>query len=341
MKHVMKTALKWGLRIAAGLVLLVAALVGYAAMTAESRLRHPDAPFPKITASSDPAVIERGRYLAHGPAHCSQCHSTDDRSKPELVKSAPLKGGLAFEMGPLGTTWARNLTPDVRTGIGPRTDAELARAIRSGVMHDGELSFFMRIAGARLADEDLTAVISYLRTVPPVENEVEKGSWFLVGKILLTYAFPPLEPRPVEGPAYVPASEEPSVERGRYLAEEVMLCVDCHTKLDMGTFTYVGPKAAGSLPDPSHGEDKDKEFVAPNLTSHATGVTGRYDEDQFVARIKAGRVFGSSIMPWESFQATTEADLRSVYRYLRTLPPVDNDVGPTYRDKGWKPPASS
>ncbi len=53
-----------------------------------------------------------------------------------------------------------------------------------------------------------------------------------------------------------------------------------------------------------------------------------------MARLKAGRVHASSIMPWEGFQLTTETDLRSVYQYLRSLPPVDNDVGPTYYPAG-------
>jgi hypothetical protein len=107
--------------------------------------------------------------------------------------------------------------------------------------------------------------------------------------------------------------------------------------MDPMSFQFVGEKGAGSLPEASHGEDADMEFVAPNLTSHPAGVTGRLSEDEFVARLKGGRVFDSSIMPWENFALTTEIDLRSVYRYLRTLPPVDNDVGPSYRPIGWTP----
>ena len=79
------------------------------------------------------------------------------------------------------------------------------------------------------------------------------------------------------------------------------------------------------------------EYWPPNLTSHPTGITGQLDEDTFVARLKSGRRHASSIMPWENFGATSDADLRSVYQYLRTLPPVDRDEGPTYRKVGWKP----
>ncbi len=313
---------------------LIGGMVGYAALTANSRMMFPDAPKPDLAASKDPAVIERGRYLVHGPAHCVECHSTDDREHPELVGTVPLQGGLAFAMGPLGTRYARNLTPDMETGIGKQTDAELARVLRSGVMADGELSFFMMLAAPNLADEDIVAVISYLRSLEPVKHEVPRGEWYLFGKILLTYAFPKMSPRDIKPAPYVAPAETPSVERGKYLSESVMLCTSCHTEFDMGTFQYGSKKAGGSLPDPSHGNDHEMEFVAPNLTSHPTGVTGRMSEDDFVKRIYLGRGYPSSIMPWEAFKNTTEADLRSVYRYLASLPPIDNDVGPTYRKQG-------
>lgn len=312
-------------------------LVAYAAATATSNIQFPETPSPDLRASADPEVIERGRYLVHGPAHCAQCHSTDERTDPAAIRTTPLRGGLAFAMGPLGTRYARNLTPDPATGIGNRTDAELARTLRTGVLHDGELSFFMKFAASNLADEDIVAVISYLRSLEPVRHEVPKGDWYLFGKVLLVYAFPRLEPRNHEGPKYVAASGEPTLERGEYLAEHVALCSACHTTMDPSTFETVGPKVGGSLPDPSHGDDHEMEFVAPNLTSHPTGYTGKVTEDEFVARLRAGRIHTSSIMPWECFADTSEADLRSIYRYLRSLPPVDNDTGPSYRKLGWKP----
>lgn len=315
----------------------VAGLVGYAAATTEGRLLFPDAPRPPLAASSDPAVIAHGRYLVHGPAHCAQCHSTDDRAHPEKIATAPLQGGLAFEMGPLGTRYARNLTPDPATGIGALSDADVARAVRTGVMHDGELSFFMRFSAANPSDEDLVAILSYLRSIPPVHHEVPPGEWYLFGKILLTYAFPPMGPRLDPAPAHVAASEQPSVARGAYLADHVMACTVCHTAMDPSTFALVGAKGAGSLPDPSHGDDHDMEFVAPNLTSSPVGVTGKLDEDAFVARIREGRKYASSIMPWENFREATDSDLRSVYRYLKTLPPSAEDPGPTYRKAGWAP----
>jgi len=329
--------------VAVGVVVLLGTVaVGYAAATGERKLQFADTPAPAIVASTDSAVIEQGRYLVQGPAHCSACHSGSpgsprDPAHPEMINQVPLAGGFVFAMGPMGTRYARNLTPDSETGIGRYSDEQVARAIRTGVLPNGELSMFMRFSASNLSDEDLTAVISYLRSLEPVRNEVPPGSWALFGKVLMTYAFGAMEPRLATAPVHVSRADEPSVERGEYLADNVMLCTSCHTINDMATFLPTGPKAGGGLPEASHGADSDMEFVAPNLTSHATGMTGKLSEDVFVTRLKAGRVCLSSIMPWENFGATTDSDLRSVYRYLRSLPPVENDVGPTYRPVGWKP----
>jgi mono/diheme cytochrome c family protein len=322
----------------ATVVLAGAAFAGYGILTADRRLTFKDAPYPAVSISRDPAVLERGRYLAFGPAHCVQCHGHAERGRPELNRDPkqPLSGGLLFDIGPLGKTYAANLTPDARTGIGTRTPAELARAIQSAVLSDGRLSVMMRVGVADLSDDDVSAVVSYLLAAPAVVNPVPQGEWTAVAKSVLPLFH--LAPDGPKGPPGVQAGAAPSVERGEYLAEHVMLCVRCHTAADPMTLEPFGPKAGGSLPDRSHGSDPEKEFVAPNLTADPrTGRTGQLSEDEFVARIRKGRLYESSIMPWESFSVhTTEADLRSVYRYLRTLPTVVNEVGPTYRERGYK-----
>lgn len=325
-----------GLGVVVGILVTgVGGVLAYGAVSYGERLSFPSVPLPHLEASSDPAVIARGRYLVTGPAHCSQCHSTTDRAHPEkITPDHPLTGGLQFSMGPIATTYSANLTPDP-TGIGSRSDGELARTLRTGVLHDGTLSFMMRFAAAHPSDEDIVAMLSYLRSLPPAKNEPQKGSWGALGKTLVTFMKP--EPASKPPPRHVAESPEPSVARGEYLAEHVALCVGCHSKVDMSSFELTGPRAGGGEPQPSHGSDTDKEFVTPNLTSDPTGVTGRLTEDAFTGRLRAGRVFASSIMPWECFKELTDSDARSIYRYLRSLPPVKNDVGPTYRDRGWKP----
>lgn len=318
----MKTWLLRGLAaVGVLLVLLVVAGAGataWAVVQWDRTFQFPDTPAPALAASTDPELIARGRELVYGPAHCSQCHGMTDREEPQGALSGPLAGGLSFEMGPLGTLYGRNLTPDPETGIGRRTDAELARVLRTGVLPDGTLSVFMRYSAAKLSDEDIVAVLSYLRSQPPVRREVPPGEVATFGKVLFTYALS-ATPRDEAPPTYVPRGAEPSVERGRYLAESVMLCTSCHTQYDAATFAPVGPVAGGGTCEVK-GE---VELCPPNLTSHPTGVTGRLDEDAFVARIRHGRSTNASIMPWENFGQTDESDLRSVYRFLRTLPPVE------------------
>jgi len=328
-----------GIAVLLGLgVLGVVGIAAYAYASFASRMSAPDTPMPDVVASTDPEVIERGRYLVLGPAHCVACHGTYEGFSPSRdadVRTLALSGGYVFDMGPMGKRVAANLTPDPATGIGERTDAELARAIRTGVLHTGEISLFMRYSAANLADEDLVAVVSYLRSLAPVSHAVPAGGAGVFPILSLMFEMTPdLSP----APAYVPAGEEPSVERGRYLAENVALCTECHRPFDMSTFEPNGPKGSGGSPEPSHGADSDMEFVPPNLTSDPSGMTGKLDEDAFVARIRAGRVHASSIMPWESFGIMTDADLRSIYRHLRSLPPAHNDLGPSYRKIGsWTP----
>lgn len=74
------------------------------------------------------------------------------------------------------------------------------------------------------------------------------------------------------------------------------------------------------------------EYYLPDL--HPLGDCGRTTEDQFVARMRAGRVYPASVMPWECFGNITDSDLRSIYRYLKTVPPVEVDTGPVYRKIG-------
>ena len=121
---------------------------------------------PDIHASADPAVIERGRYLVRGAAHCADCHTApEQRAALEAGKDVPLSGGNEFNL-PVGVFRVPNITPDVETGIGRYTDPQLARMLRHGVRPNGKMVLpFMPFAD--LSDEDLTAVISYLRAQPP------------------------------------------------------------------------------------------------------------------------------------------------------------------------------
>jgi mono/diheme cytochrome c family protein len=312
-----------------GVVLLVVVAGGAAFIASRQHLTF-DAPYPEVTASADPAVIERGRYIVRDVAPCAACHG-DPAQRAAYAKGAdvPLIGGFVFDIPP-GKFYPRNLTPDTATGLGNVPDRAIARALRYGVGHDGRaLLPFMEMQG--LSDDDLQAVVSYLRTQPPVRNPVPAHQYTLLGKVVKATALA----KPV-GPAATPLVRAPrgaSVETGRYLVESVALCWACHTQRSQATGALTGPRFGGSTGF-TESDDPRRSWSPPNITSDAeTGRLGRLTEDQFVARFRQGRVIPGSPMPWQAFSRLAEDDLRSIYRYVKTVPPVKNDVGPPMVEK--------
>lgn len=294
-------------------------------------------PLPAVEASKDPEVIKRGAYVAHAIAHCSACHQPAETAKQKKLTSNldDLRGGFAMEAGPFGTYYPANLTPDPETGIAKLSDAELGRVIRHGVAPNGELDVFMSFAVGPMADEDLVAIISYLRSIPPVKNPTQKDEWGFLAKAISSK----FGPKTFTAPPFTKEGGV-SVERGLYLAKGPALCFGCHSPYDiMSGFTLAGPEFSGAHePEPDH-DDQKYEVMAPNLTSDPkTGVLANVTEDAFVDRFKkGGRTVLGSPMPWENFARMTDDDLRSIYRYLRTVPPASRATGPTRRLRGsWK-----
>jgi mono/diheme cytochrome c family protein len=288
-----------------------------------------DRPYPAVTASTDSAVVARGHYVVRRLANCAQCHGDPKLAERNLEgEEVPLSGGFAFKIPP-GEFFARNITPDAATGIGRFTDGEVARALRSGVGHDGRaLLPFMEMQG--LSDEDLTAVVSYLRSQPPVSNPVPSHKPNLLGQIVIATVLA----NPV-GPKETPLKASPrgaTLENGKYLAESIALCWSCHTQRDMKTGALVGARFGGAnMPDDNNPK---RTWAPPNLTSDpTTGRLAKFSEDEFVARFRQGRVIPGSPMPWQGFRNLEEDDVRAIYRYLKSLPPVVHDVGPPYVDK--------
>ena len=310
-------------RILVTLLALVALVIAGFAIFVASRqhLKFDSAPYPDVTASTDSAVIARGHYIVRGLAPCASCHGDPkQREAAENGEEIALSGGYEFNIPP-GKFRARNITPDP-TGIGTFSDKAVGRALRYGVGHDGRaLLPFMEMQG--LSDEDLTAVVSYLRSRPPVHNEVPMHEYTLLGKIVKATVLA----NPV-GPKETPLKVSPhgaNVENGRYIVESVALCGSCHTQRNMATGAFEGPRFGGAT---GFDATDSLSWSPPNITSDSTGKLSQFTEDEFVARIRAGRVIPGSPMPWQSFRTMHEEDLRAIYRYLKTVPPVHRDVGP-------------
>jgi mono/diheme cytochrome c family protein len=170
----MKRVLKW-LGAVVGIVVVAAAVFGALQVRAfnASMAKVYDVPLPAIARSTDPTVVARGKHIAESVAGCAaaDCHGLD------------LAGGRAVPFGPIGTVTGPNITPAGRGAA--YSDGELARLILHGIKRDGRSVLFMPSTDLNwLPDEDIQAVISYLRTVPPVTKPDGQSTVGVLGKVL-------------------------------------------------------------------------------------------------------------------------------------------------------------
>ncbi|MBC7172336.1 MAG: cytochrome c, partial [Polyangiaceae bacterium] len=272
--------------------ILVLVVVGLGALLGSAHARGPatfTAPYPELRASTAPSVIARGEYLARGPGHCIECHGRPGETDPD----GPLAGGRAIHL-PVGTFYVPNLTPDRETGIGRRSDPELARVLREGVRADGHAALpFMSLNEA--SDDDIVALLSYLRAQPAVRNRVPSSEPNVLGEVVLAYV---LEPARSTRPAETHAPTD-DIARGRYLVHVLSSCASCHTRVDERTGARIGEELAGGRITSFDGT---RQFETPSLRPDPrTGaVTGR-SEDELVALFAAGDRRGdASPMPWRA-----------------------------------------
>ena len=281
-----------------------------------------EAPLPAIKASMDPVVIAKGRHIVLGPGHCLDCHNKD-KNKDSLMAAGidpVLSGGMEFAL-PFGKFYTRNLTPDAETGIGKLSDGEVAREIRHGVKPNGE-SMLPFMPFQNLTDEELTAILSYLRSLKPVRNPVPDHSYNVMGKVIKAFMIKP------QGPSETPKKSmaaDTSVAYGRHLVMAVANCNECHTKRN-GIGDYVGEPLAGGT---EFAEEGKPTLISPNLTPDPkTGRITAWSQEFFIKRFRMGKLIPYSHMPWESFGRMTDTELKAIYNYLQSLKPVDTSKPP-------------
>jgi mono/diheme cytochrome c family protein len=308
------------------LILVVTFAIGFVLLILARYDRTFDTPYPEITASTDSAMIARGRNLATGPAHCGECHSQlSELSKVSTGGESTYSGGFAFEL-PIGKIYVANITSDEETGVGKLTDREIARALRYGVRHDGRAMIdFMPFYD--LSDSDLTAVISFLRTIKPVKNPIPQHEWNFLGKAVLAFLIEPV------GDGNVPAAPpiDSTALYGKYLAASVANCRGCHTNRDMMTGAFIGTEYAGQMKMEVFDEEgkivPGKHLVTPNLTFDAeTGRMSDWTQKDFIKRFREGKLIQGSPMPWGPFSRMSDLELTALYRFLTSLEPVVSAV---------------
>lgn len=282
----MRTALKWtGIVVGSLLVLLLVAGFALSIVGSGNITKTYDVPVAALTIPTDSAAVARGAHLA-GIYGCQDCHGDD------------LSGQVMSEEGPFRLV-ASNLTP---VGVGGSYDAEAwDRAIRHGVGADGTALFVMP-SGAyhRMSDAEAVALIAYLQTLPPVENDLPPMEYRFMGKLL---AAGPLDLASGVHPEPTPASSPPpgaTVAYGEYVAE--MMCAYCH-----------GAGLVGK-----EGDAPGSPF-APDLVAAGLWSSGTFHEVLTTGVTPTGRQMDPEIMPWTATAKMTPDEREGIRLYLASL----------------------
>jgi mono/diheme cytochrome c family protein len=250
--------------------------------------------------AQDTSLIERGRYLA-AIGICESCHTPKN---PQGVSQS----GMEMSGGHrVGGVLASNITPDKETGIGAWSDQQIIDSIRNGKRPNGELVrppmgvFFYR----SISDGDAQAIVAYLRSVPPVQNKVER----LEGR----------GPTPTFAPVTTVAAPDRKdrVAYGKYIGETIAHCYQCHTPRKDGLPDLSKAGAGGNTYTARGGG----QVTASNITQAA--LAGWSDE-QIKAAIKKGvRPDGSNlsaVMDFELYDKFASDDLDALIAYMRSVP---------------------
>lgn len=282
---------------------------------------------PDLKITPTPERLERGKYLAEITA-CNDCHSKRDYSKfgGPVLPGTFGQGGELFgrEFGFPGNFYAPNITP---AAIGQWTDGELFRAITSGVSKDGHALFPVMpyLNFGQLDKEDIYSIIAYIRTLAPIENDVPASTADVPMNFIINTI--PKEPTFTTIP-----TKNDIISYGKYMLT-AMSCNECHTPTENGQ-PQEGKYLAGGFEFPfGDGTTVRSANITPDKT---TGI-GNWTEQQFVTRFK---LYGDStytpqivkpgdfktVMPWFFYAKANEYDLKAVFAYLQTVPPVENKI---------------
>ena len=275
-------------------------------------------------------VIERGKYLANNVAMCMDCHSKRDFTKyaGPVIPGSEGGGGELFDpkFGLPGMIYAKNITPDSATGIGTWTDAEILRAMTQGISKNGDTLFpLMPYPNLnRMAKDDLLSIIAYIRTLKPIKNAVAPRQLFM--PIAMAYPGKFLQPS-IDSNVRPAASDV--VKYGGYLAT-FSDCGTCHSPL-----TPQGPDHTRMFAGGYTFDLGTNKVTSANITPDSTTGIGTWTEERFLNKFTTYRDSTqfmrdpgnqNTVMPLAMYAGMKDEDLKAIYAYLKTVPPMKNMV---------------
>jgi len=271
---------------------------------------------------ASPADVARGKTVFGATTGCG-CHTE---------RKGPVNAGGRKFTGPFGTVYSSNITPDAETGIGGWTDEQIITAIRLGRRPNGERVLpvhpFTSFNG--MAEEDLRALVAFLRTVPPVhrKNTPKQIAIPLFESVFLPVwlsTFASLE----KPPAAAPTS---GLARGEYLVRAVGHCGECHTPRSALTMAVDNSRFLAGNGKKTGPEGQE----APNITPDKETGIGNWSEEQIVVYLGtgnrpdgdvAGGLMGANIQgTLAGYKDMPKSDLMAIAQFLKSIPAVKNKI---------------
>lgn len=268
---------------------------------------------PAAWAGADQQAVQRGEYIFNA-AGCGSCHTDARHDGP------PLAGGRALKT-PFGTFYGPNISPDPENGIGKWSEADFRRALRQGKDDESDFLFpvFPYPSFTGMSDRDIADLYAYLMAQKP-EARPNKPH-----EVKFPFGFRPLLAfwRMLfftEGPLAPVAGQSEEWNRGRYLAEAVAHCEECHTPRNfLGALDHA--RAYAGNPD---GPDGQK---APNITPDPETGIGKWSLEDIETVLDSGEmpnhnsVSGGMSDVVDGTGRLINADRHAIAVYIKALPP--------------------
>jgi hypothetical protein len=266
-----------------------------------------------------PERVARGKPIAS--MLCNNCHRNP---------TTRLLSGWRMVDVParFGVIYSRNITKHPTKGIGAWTDGELAFFLRTGIRKNGRVIPIGMPRFPLLADEDLFAIIAFLRSDDPLVQAVDvddqDSQYSFFAKILARTARKPF--------AYPQGKIEPPNRQdqaayGKYLVTAMLHCFACHS-VDFSKVNIRSPEATeGYLGGGNRMLDLNgKPIYVPNITFDPETGIGQWTEVQFIRAIREGfRPANTPLLyPMTRYPELSEEEVRTIYTYLKTVPVIKN-----------------